>query len=88
MNLLFTSDDQGINNLSLLSPLGKIHHNVIIFQYQLECGESSKVGYNYHTANYTVMIKKINYIVWQELFHGKDVNLSWETLLKLTNELY
>ena len=58
MNLLFTSDDQGIYNLSLLSPLVKIHHNVIIFQYQLECVESSKVGYNYHTANYTSMKKK------------------------------
>ena len=63
MNLLFTSDDQGIYNLSLLSPLVKIHHNVIIFQYQLECVESSKVGYNYHTANYTSMKKKNSIIL-------------------------
>ena len=33
INLIFTSDDQAIYNLSFLSPLGKNHHNVITFQY-------------------------------------------------------
>ena len=76
IDLIFTSDDQAINNLSFLSPLGKSHHNVITFQYQLECIESIKVGYNYHKANYTAMKRKLNDIDWKELFHGKDVNLS------------
>ena len=44
-DLCFTSDDQAINNMSFLSPLGKSHHNVIIFQCQLECVESSEVGF-------------------------------------------
>ena len=47
IDFIFTSDDQTINNLSFLSPLGKSHHNVITFQYQLECIESIKVGYNF-----------------------------------------
>ena len=57
-DLCFTSDDQAINNMSFLSPLGKSHHNVIIFQCQLECVESSEVGYNYHKANYAAMERK------------------------------
>ena len=87
LDLIFTSDDQAINNLSFLSPLGKSHHNAITFQYQLECIESMKVGYNYHKANYTAMKRKLNVIDWKELFHGQDVNLSWKTFLKLLNDI-
>ena len=87
IDLIFTSDDQTINNLSFLSPLGKSHHNVITFQYQLECIESIKVGYNYHKANYTEMKRKLNAIDWKELFHEKDFNLSWKTFLKLLNDI-
>ena len=29
------------------------------------------------------MKRKLNAIDWKELFHGKDVNLSWKTFLKL-----
>ena len=87
IKLIFTSDDQAINSLSFLSPLGKSHHNVITFQYQLERIESSKEGYNYHKANYTAMKKRFNDIDWQNLFHRKDVKLSWETFLKLLNDI-
>ena len=85
--MISTSDDQAINNLSFLLPLGKSHHNIITFQYQLECTESIKVGYIYHKANYTAMKRKLNAIDWKELFHGKDVNLSWKTFLKLLNNI-
>ena len=87
IDLIFISDNQAINNFSFLSLLGKSHHNVITFQYQLECIESIKVGYNYHKANYTAMKRKLNAIDWKELFHGKDVNLSWKTFLKLLNDI-
>ena len=87
IDLCFTSDDQAIYNLSFLSPLGKSYHNVITFQYHLECVESSKVGHNYHKSNYTAMKRKPNDIDWPELFQGKDVNLSWETFLKLLNDI-
>ena len=30
---------------------------------------------------------KLSDIDWQELFEGKDINLSWETFLKLLNEI-
>ena len=33
------------------------------------------------------MKRKLSDIDWQELFEGKDVNLSWETFLKLLNEI-
>ena len=67
--------------------LGKSRHNVITFQYQLECLELNKVGYNYHKVDYTAMKRKHNNIEWQELFQGKNFNLSWETFLKLLNEI-
>ena len=85
--MIFTSDNQVINNLSFFSPLGKSHHNVITFQYQLEYTESIKVGYIYDKANYTAMKRKLNAIDWKELFHGKDINLSWKTFLKLLNDI-
>ena len=85
--MISTSDDQAINNLSFLLPLGKSHHNIITFQYQLECTESIKVGYIYHKANYTAMKRKLNAIDWKELFHQKDVKLSWKTFLKLLNNI-
>ena len=31
--------------------------------------------------------KENNDIDWQKLFQGKDVNLSWETFLKLLNDI-
>ena len=73
--------------LVLLSPLGKSRHNVITFQYQLECTRSSKVGYNYHKANYTAIKRNLNDIDWQKSFQGKVVNLSWKTFLKLLNNI-
>ena len=33
------------------------------------------------------MKRKPNDIDWPELFQGKDVNLSWETFLKLLNDI-
>ena len=30
---------------------------------------------------------KLSDIDWQELFEGRDVNLSWEKILKLLNEI-
>ena len=33
------------------------------------------------------MKRKLNAIDWKELFHGKDVNLSWKTFLKLLNNI-
>ena len=33
------------------------------------------------------MKRKLNAIDWKELFHGKDVNLSWKTFLKLLNDI-
>ena len=33
------------------------------------------------------MKRKLNAIDWKELFHGKDVNLSWKTFLKLLNDV-
>ena len=41
--------------------------------------ERCQVGYNYHKANYTAMKRKLDATDWKELFHGKDVNLSWKT---------
>ena len=87
IDLVFTSDVQAINKLSFLSPLCKSHHSFITFEYQLECIESIKVGYNYHKANYSAMKRKLNASDWKELFHGKDVNLSWKTFLKLLNDV-
>ena len=86
IDLIFTSDDQTINNLSFLSPLGKSQHNVITFHYQLEYNKLSKAGCNYHKANYTAMKRKLSDSEWQGLFQGKDVDLSWETFLKLLND--
>ena len=87
IDLIFTSDDQTINNLSFLSPLGKSQHNVITFHYQLEYIKLSKAGCNYHKANYTAMKRKLSDSEWQGLFQGKDVDLSWETFLKLLNDI-
>ena len=33
------------------------------------------------------MKRKLNDIDWKELFHGKDINLSWKTFLKLLNDI-
>ena len=33
------------------------------------------------------MKRKLNGIDWKELFHGKDINLSWKTFLKLLNNI-
>ena len=87
VDLIFASDDQAISNLSFLSPLGKSQHNVITFHYQLEYIELSKAGCSYHKANYTAMKRKLNDIKWQELFQGKDVDLSWEIFLKLLKDI-
>ena len=57
--------------LVLLSPLGKSRHNVITFQYQLECTRSSKVGYNYHKANYTAIKRNLNDIDCRNHFKEK-----------------
>ena len=64
LDLIFTSGNQGINNMSILSPLGKSYHNVITFHDQLECVKSSKVDCNYHKTNYTAMKRKFNNIDW------------------------
>ena len=33
------------------------------------------------------MKRKLDAIDWKELFHGKDVNLSWKTFLKLLSDI-
>ena len=76
IDLIFISDNQAINNFSFLSLLGKSHHNVITFQYQLECIESINVGCNYHKVNYAAKKR-----------YGKDINLSWKEFLKLLKNI-
>ena len=59
-----------------MSPLGKRHHKVITFSYQVEYNESSKVRYN--KANYNPMNSKLAEIEWNDLFKQKDIALSWK----------
>ena len=49
--------------------------------------ERCQVGYNYQKDNCTAMKRKLDAIDWKELFHGKGVNLSWKTFLKLLNDI-
>ena len=60
IDLILTFNGQAINNFSFLSPLDISCHNVIIFQYLLECTESSKIDYNYPKAKYTAMKRNLS----------------------------
>ena len=33
------------------------------------------------------MKRKLNAVDWKQLFHGKDLNFSWKTFLKLLNDI-
>ena len=84
LNLILTSNEEIVENIKLLQPLGKSDHSVICFD--LDCTtfkKPSKVLFKYDKANHEKMKDMMNRYL-DELFPAceNDIDKQWEIFEK------
>ena len=86
LDLVITKDEDLINNLNLMSPLGKSDHlvlRVIVNEpttYHATCQEKK---FKFYEGDYDSMKDKILNYNWEEFFMGKSANQCWEVFRDL-----
>ena len=94
LDLVLTSDESKINNMTLLAPVGKSHHSVIIFDIiaQVETVEQKSKGkfYLMNRGDYKSMREELKERDWIDMFENKPVDQCWklftDELLHLQNK--
>lgn len=94
IDLIFTCEQNQVQNLQYLSPLGKSDHSVLSFTF--DCYSERKANskrYTYDAVDYTILRQFLSTNDWsnelQENINGKSVNQSWklfkDKILELRN---
>ena len=88
LDLIFTNQENMIDQLEYESPLGKSDHCVLNFRFKIKSSIKfkPKTVYKYDKGNYKNMIKDLN-IDWQNEFNlcDDDINKQWELLKSKIN---
>ena len=88
IDLIFTSNEDNIDNVSLHAPLGKSDHSLIKFIYRCQLEKlEDKIVWNYAKADFKKMKMKLD-IDWDAFFDDSndDVDLAWEMFKNKYNE--
>ena len=88
LDLLFTSNEDSIENIEMYAPLGKSDHSLIKFLYRSFPEKiPEKFVCNYAKADFELMKRKLD-INWEMFFQGytDDINKLWERFVEKYNE--
>ena len=93
IDLVLCNDRELINNINYLSPLGKSHHCIITFTYNVSYEKSAYQIRHifYEKGDYVSIRKYLNTVDWDEILSGKDTQQQYDTLIeivKLCEEKY
>ena len=86
LDLVFSRNDNDVENLNLLAPIGKSHHATISFECVLEsevleADTDERYKYSFHKGDYDMIRRCLNEINWEERFEGKSLVEKYETLV-------
>ena len=83
LDLILSNDENLIDKLQFLSPLGKSDHSMLTFEVRIQNTSNFKprTVYNYDKGNYTNMIRDLS-IDWETEFEqcGPDTSSQWDLL--------
>jgi len=79
LDLIFTSDEDTIEDLQYEAPLGNSDHCTLIFNYNVvnKRTVTERVIYNYTKADYDSMRREMGSINWEEELESKDTQEAW-----------
>ena len=89
IDLVITNDQNMMQNIHLLPPLGKSHHSVISNEVDNKGSpnQSSTVKYQMDRGNYTLMREFVNQANWDILVRDEtNVNTCWEEIHSVIKE--
>ena len=79
LDLVFTNEQDMINNLSYLPPLGNSDH--ICIEFDLTCyiepKKSMNLKYNIRAANIDLMKQALGNVDWESILDALDTNDAW-----------
>lgn len=82
LDLLLTSEENMINNVTVGEPFGSSDHQIIRFNFiasKEDSGEEFK-SHNYFKANYERMREEARMINWEGVIMGVDIEVDWNSL--------
>ena len=84
LDLIMSNEEDMVEGLEYLSPLGASDHKVLTFQFNCYCSHSknSSTHFNYYKGDYESMRQELK-INWEEVLGNNDVN----TMLQKFTEL-
>ena len=80
LDLIFTADENTINNLYHRAPLGKSHHNLLTFDLNCKTTiniNNTKTSYLYNKGNFEAMRAEIRSLNWENELASLNRNESW-----------
>ena len=84
LDLILTNDENMVDDVQYLGPLGKSDHCVLLFKV-ICCtknGKNEKIRKNYNKGNFKAAIRELEIFDWKEYLSGDNVNTNWR-LFKL-----
>ena len=96
IDLLLTNEEEMVNGIQYLPPLGKSHHSGLLFQYMCYNNPTRNASlrekiYQYHAGKYAEMNQELNQFDWGSVLEGKSAEESWclfEDLIQKMVEKY
>ena len=85
LDLILTSEDNVIEDLKIIEPLGNSDHNTIMCKYlcsnlMYESSDSTKLNQiDFKHANYANINKILSVVDWDNEFEGKDIDGQWRS---------
>ncbi len=90
IDLILTNEDEMVNEITHLPPLGKSHHSGLLFDYKcysyISKSKNNNVSYKYYAGNYNDMRDFINECDVITNIMGKSAEEAWKVIDKILCE--
>ena len=92
LDLVFTREENMVQNLEIVSPLGRSDHSGLLFDFIPSdrsniIEESDSIKKNYFKGNYNLMRSELEDINWDELFESNEVEIVCQNLESLIKDM-
>ena len=92
LDLVFTREENMVQNLEIVSLLGKSNHCGLVFDFiasdrLIISKEKSRLKMNYFKGNYNLIRSKLEKVDWSEIFESADVEIVCQTIENLILDL-
>ena len=89
LDLIFTNDENMLDNLKASAGLGKSDHQILLFDFNcyISLNECKSKKYTFFKGNYIEMSKKLSSYNWNDLFRGMSLTNSWDCFMGICVKL-